>query len=82
MNFPQGGELELQQRALTSQLAGGLASEYKINRIPYSRRFPAACCREFQLRPQLYSMPLRIEDVKRTRTPYGFDWTGFYADLM
>jgi len=32
---------ELQQRSLTPQLAAGLASEYKINRIPYSRRFPA-----------------------------------------
>ena len=28
--------------------AAGLASEYKINRIPYDRRSPAAFCRELQ----------------------------------
>jgi hypothetical protein len=36
------------KRALTPQLAAGLASVYKISIIPYGRRFPAACCRVFK----------------------------------
>ncbi|HAY39651.1 MAG TPA: hypothetical protein DCY53_10185 [Desulfobacteraceae bacterium] len=63
ISVPQGNgvffHVELQQRVQTPQLveakrrslfigAAGFSSAYKINRIPYSRRFPAACCRELQ----------------------------------
>ena len=37
---------EPQQRAHSPWLAAGLASESKIDRIPYGRRFLAACCEE------------------------------------
>jgi len=39
---------EPKQRALTPQLAAGLASELKIDNIPYGRRFPVAYCEELQ----------------------------------
>jgi len=40
--------VELKHRSQTPQQAAGFASEYKIKRIPYSRRFPAACFGELQ----------------------------------
>ena len=41
--------LEAQQRAHSPWLAAGLASEFKIDRMPYGRRFLAACCEVLQL---------------------------------
>ena len=40
--------IEPQKRAHSPQLAAGLASESENSKLPYGRRFPAACCREFQ----------------------------------
>ena len=42
--------VEPQQRAHSPWLAAGLASESKLDRIPYGRRFPAACGGELQYR--------------------------------
>jgi hypothetical protein len=39
---------ELQKRAHSLWLATGLASESENGTLPYSRKFPAACCREVQ----------------------------------
>ena len=41
---------EPQKRALTTQLAAGLASESENSKLPYGRRFPAASCGELQKR--------------------------------
>ncbi len=40
--------LEPQKRAYSAQLAAALASESKNGKLPYGRRFPAACCGELQ----------------------------------
>lgn len=40
--------LEPQKRAHSPQLAVGLASESENSKLPYGRRFPAACCVELQ----------------------------------
>jgi hypothetical protein len=40
--------LEPKQRAHSPLLAAGLASELKIDTIPYGRRFPVACCGDLQ----------------------------------
>jgi len=39
---------EPQKRADSPQLAAGLASESENSKLPYGRRFPAACCRDLQ----------------------------------
>ena len=39
---------EPQKRAHSPQLAAGLASESENSKLPYGRRFPAACCGELQ----------------------------------
>ena len=41
--------IEPQKRAHSPQLAAGLASESENSKLPYGRRFPAACCGELQL---------------------------------
>ena len=43
-----GIPFEPKQRAHSPLLAAGLASELKIDAIPYGRRFPVACCGELQ----------------------------------
>ncbi len=42
--------LEPQKRAHSPLLAAGLASESKNSKLPYGRRFPAACGGELQLK--------------------------------
>ena len=44
------GKFEPQKRAHSPQLAAGLASESENSKLPYGRRFPAACCGELQFR--------------------------------
>jgi len=51
--------IEPKQRAHSSLLAAGLASELKIDAIPYGRRFPVACCGELQTRTG-YPEPGRV----------------------
>ena len=41
--------IEPQKRAHSPQLAAGLASESENSKLPYGRRFPAACCGELQM---------------------------------
>jgi hypothetical protein len=41
--------IEPQKRAHSPQLAAGLASESENGKVPYGRRFPAACCGELQI---------------------------------
>jgi len=43
---------EPHKRAHSPQQAAGLASESKNDKLPYGRRFPAACCRESSNRLQ------------------------------
>ena len=40
--------VEPQKRAHSPELAAGLASESENGKLPYGRRFPAACCGELQ----------------------------------
>ena len=40
--------------------AAGLASELKIDAIPYGRRFPVACCGELQFHPLKASIPVSL----------------------
>ena len=40
---------EPQKRVNSPQLAAGLASESENSKLPYGRRFPAACCGGLQL---------------------------------
>ncbi len=40
--------IEPQKRTHSPQLAAGLASEFENSKLPYGRRFPAACCGELQ----------------------------------
>ncbi len=42
-------KVEPQKRAYSPWLAAGLASESQNSKLPYGRRFPAACCGELQL---------------------------------
>jgi len=44
----QSDYVEPQQRAHSPWLAAGLASESKLERIPYGRRFLVACCEVLQ----------------------------------
>jgi hypothetical protein len=46
---PCGASLEPIKQAHSPQLAAVLASVYKMSNIPYGRRFPAACCRVFNI---------------------------------
>jgi len=41
-------KVEPQKRAHSPWLAAGLASESQNSKLPYGRRFPAACCGELQ----------------------------------
>jgi hypothetical protein len=43
-----GGHFEPQKRVHSPQLAAGLASVSENGKLPYGRRFPAACCRDLQ----------------------------------
>jgi len=50
--------VEPQKRAHSPLLAAGLASESKNSKLPYGRRFPAACGGELQLaRKRLEAKP-------------------------
>jgi hypothetical protein len=40
--------LEPRKRAHSPQLAAGLASVSENGKLPYGRRFPAACCRDLR----------------------------------
>jgi hypothetical protein len=46
-------DFEPQKRAHSPQLAAGLASEFENSKLPYGRRFPAACCGELQSQGKL-----------------------------
>ncbi|MDO9565783.1 MAG: hypothetical protein Q7J15_03485 [Candidatus Desulfaltia sp.] len=46
----QNNKAEPQKRAHSPQLAAGFASESENSKLPYGRRFPAACCGELQLK--------------------------------